>query len=357
MEVSEVTRLAQWFTDNSSEVRSDYQELIKVLDHNARQTQKLPFSEHVAQLSRSLINMPTKELSLLQYRVLESLHVDSFIGKKGSDWVYHLVRDTSFDPSTLLEKIQSTLNYLEDAERLLRDFSSVASEIGFKEPVVEEDEASYIVNVIFKDDASIRNVVEWKDTAKDWDLIIGSVAGLVDEKPEEVKVIGASNGSIVLTLAATYSVVKLLAMISKNVASIANDYLDFRIKLHALEQSKFMTATMKKELIKQEESLRKESKEQVLKEVKEAVPNAAPEALTKFDKGLDNFIDFGEKGGGVDFVSPPELDENHEDYDPDMAQQFEDVRNLIIEYQSEVQRAKLLTDQSDESDSDEQVEE
>jgi hypothetical protein len=208
----------------------------------------------------------------------------------------------------------------------------------------------YVFNVIFKEDAAIKNVKDWKKTASDWELIIGGVTAVAGEKPEDVAVVGVQNGSIIYTLCATPIVTKILATISKHIASIANDYLDFELKREEIRRSRMMSDAIEKDLKRQEDERRATGKARILDEVKEIVPHATPESIAKLEKAVDRHIKFSEEGGDIDFILPPELDQESDDYDGDLAQTVNDVWGLIQDYRSEVQKKKLLTYVEDEED-------
>ena len=111
-----------------------------------------------------------------------------------------------------------------------------------------------------------------------------------------------------------------------------------------------MSDTIEKDLKRQEDERRSSGKTAILEAVKEIVPNAKPEEIAKLEKAVDRHIKFSEDGGDVDFVLPPELDADDEEYDEDLAQTVNDVRELIQDYRTEVQKTKLLTYVEDDED-------
>ncbi|MCY4347934.1 MAG: hypothetical protein OXC17_14260, partial [Aestuariivita sp.] len=124
------------------------------------------------------------------------------------------------------------------------------------------------MNVIFQNEAVIRNVRDWKRTAADWELIMSSITSACGERPEEVEVVGAQNGSIIITLCASVVVTKMLATISKHIASIANDYVNFQKNREELQQSRMLSEVIARDLTKQEEQRRKNGKIGILKVVR-----------------------------------------------------------------------------------------
>lgn len=355
MEVSQVVQLADWLKKNLNDVEPKYSALVSVLQNNSQQPTQQPVTKPLKDLTRALADMPTSELSSLQLGVLEQLDVDNLIGRRGKAWVNRRVRATTYDPATTFQAIQEAHQKLEQAKQRLEDFKTSANRIGFKDSDAIDAPTPYVFNVIFQEGAAIKNVRDWKKTANDWELIIGGVAAVAGEKPDDVAVVGAQNGSIIYTLSATPIVTKILATVSKHIASIANDYLDFELKREELRRSRMMSDAIEKDLKRQEEERRENGKLQILDAVKLIRPNATPEELAKLEKAVDRHITFSEQGGEVDFVLPPQVNENDEDFDEDLAQTVDDVRELIKDYRAEVQKTKLLThveDEDDEEDDD-----
>ncbi|MCA9161114.1 MAG: hypothetical protein KDA72_22440, partial [Planctomycetales bacterium] len=307
-------------------------------------------TQPLKELSQELASMPTTELSNLQLSVLEELGVAILVGKQGRAWINRRVRATTYDPATTFQTVQKAHEKLIEAKRLLNEFKGAASKVGFKEDVRLDAPTPYVFNVIFREDAAIKNVRDWKKTASDWELIIGGVTAVAGEKPEDVAVVGAQNGSIIYTLSAAPIVTKILATVSKHISGIANDYLDFQLKREELRRSQMMSQAIEQDLKRQEGERRANAKEQIVEAVKAIVPDAKPEDLTKLGKAIDRHIVFSEQGGDVDFVLPPRLDENDKDYDDDLAQTVDDVRKLIQEYRAEVQKTKLLTHVEEDED-------
>ena len=355
MEVTQVIQLAEWLDENLKEVAPAYQTLVSVLQHNSQQAHRQQVTPPLKQLTRALDGMNTTELSALQLDVLGKLDVQNLIGQQGKVWVNHHVKSTSFDPATTFKTVVSAQQRLLEAQRLLRGFKSASEEVGFTDSSVVDAPTPYVFNVVFREDASIKNVKDWKTTANDWELIIGGVASVAGEKTEDVAVVGTQNGSIIFTLSATPLVTKILATVSKHIASIANDYLDFELKREELRRSRMMSEAIEKDLNRQEEERRTRGKAQIIEAVKGIVPNATPEELAKLEKAVERHIKFSENGGDVDFVLPPELDHEDGDYDEDLAQTVDEIRDLIQDYRAEAEKTKLLTLVNEDEEDDETV--
>ena len=338
MEVQEVISLADWFNENLDQAINAHTSLVNVLRHNAQQANKQPVQELLEDLVRVLAAMPTEQLSLLQLRVLEKLEVSDLIGKRGAKWIEKTVKTETYDPATAFQLAADANSKLQQAKAQLDSFGSAASAVGFVRSDFDEETDHLLINIIFQNDASIANVRDWKKRSAEWEQIIAGLAAAVGEKPEDVTVAGFSNGSIILTLAATAAVTKLLAMISKHIVGIAHDILSVRIKVEELRQARMMTKNMQTEFNNLEKTRRDTGKAEIAEEIDRALPNLEPEVRTKLNKSIDKALAFGEAGGEVDFVLP----DREEDGEAEVVEAFDEIRTLVEDQQRVRQAVKLL---------------
>ncbi len=342
MDVSEIVRLAEWFRENTKQVETLYLDLVSVLQNNAQQSAQMPVKAALDSLSKALAEMPTQELSTLQMRVLDKLGVAELIGKAGESALNTKVRATTYDPATTHSSIASDAQSIEEAQRRLLALKNSAEALGLKSELKSDTIDSYTINVIFQGQASIENVRDWKKSAAEWELIMSGVAGVAGERPEDVRVLGTANGSIIFTLSASSLVTKILATISKHIAEIANRYLDFQLKRESLDRSRMLTKVMKDELLRQETESRSTGQRKIIEAVKKIVPSASPEALSNLELAVSKQIAFSEQGGDVDFIPPNNIDEDSDSYDKALAIDVANIRKLIEEYQTVKQQVKLL---------------
>ena len=89
------------------------------------------------------------------------------IGKHGKAWINNCVKTMTYDPATTFQSIQQGQQKLEETQTLLREFRTSSKNIGFQD--VDETGVSglYFFNIIFQNEATIRNVRDWKKAATD----------------------------------------------------------------------------------------------------------------------------------------------------------------------------------------------
>lgn len=350
MNVSELERLAVWYVDHYSQLSSLYNNLLSPIRHNASEAGKQPVESQLVALLDYLQGMTFENLSLQQLRLLSNLGVDQFIGRDGALYVEGSVRTAEYDPATAVNRINDALSKLSEAHSGFTQYEGALEALGCVNADAQEEHESIIIRVGFQNDASIENVTDWKESAKDWYEIIRGLAMAAGEAPEDTKIIGASTGSIILILAGTLSVTTLLALISKNIASVASDVIGIKNQVEDLRHKKWLSAAMEREFKKKEDSLKGAALKNILGLIKKRLPNLDGEKVTALEGSIKKLLSFNEKGGNVDFVAPEtkdNTDEEIQDGNEERLNALTGVLAVIRDYQATREKLKLLTDQSE----------
>ena len=342
MEVSQIVQLSDWLEKNLRAALTVSQSRIAgIMLSSQQQLEPQPVTELLKELSRALANMQTSELSRLQFGVLEKMDVAYLVGDQGAAWINQQVEEMT-SPTATFQAVFQGLNELESALHRLNRFKISASKIGFQYTNEVDALASCVFNVVFQKGTSIKNVRDWKQSASNWEFIISSVAAVVDERPEDISVVGTQNGSIILTLSATPIFTKILATVSKHIASIINDQLDFQLKREELRRSRMMTDVIEKEFAKMEVDRNSTQIKKILAAVKNSFDKQDPEAIAKLEGAVDRLIKFFTEGGEVEFVSLPNLNKKGKEYDKDFATIVDDLKKLIYNNRLGINRLYLL---------------
>ena len=339
MDVQEIIRLANWFDENTGKAISAYIDLAEVLQNNAQQSHQLPIQEPLETLISILNQMPTQRLTQLQHNLLSTINVDHVIGKLGANWIEETVKTHTYDPATAFETVRISLSRLQDAKMQINAFRTAAAEVGFVPNKITENDKEIKISIIFRADVTISNIRDWKTTAADWEKIFHGLAVVVNDKPEDVKVVGFESGSFILTLVATPAITKLLAMISKHITGIAQDIILIKIKLEELKQLKLTTKVMEKEFEMMEKDRNKKGREAIMSELNRQFPDLDHETKNKVGMSIDKVITFAQAGGEIDFSVP---DNSSEDENDTPRVEIQEIRELIEEHNKLKQRVKLL---------------
>lgn len=358
MNVLELLELANWFNSNYSDLSKKYLAVQRVLQNNVNQGAQQPLEEPLNDLIEFLASMRLGELNIQQLRFLDQQGVANLIGHDGVEFVKRTVMTTTYDPATSLTEIQDASSKIGKANQKLVQYQGAVDELGIRPETFGSAEDEIVVRVGFRNEASIEHIEGWRTSANDWYHIIRGLSMLVGESPENTRVIGASNGSIILILATTATVSGLLAMISKHVTGIAKDVLSVQVAREELRSKRLLNDVMEAELTKQINEKREERLSAINKELAGMIPGKSKGDInTALEKSIDKLVEFGEKGGDVDFVAPPipEKEENEDQegfaegaIDEKTLKELEEVRRLISDYQEERETVKLLEDNSSE---------
>lgn len=139
----------------------------------------------------------------------------------------------------------------------------------------------------------------------------------VGEPPQSVKVVGASNGSVIVTLTAVASVTIVLAIIAKNAGRVASEVLSIANDIEDFRHKKRLNTIIEDELKRQQTFVQDTGTEDTIAEIKSAVSlQIEHETEAVLRKSVSKYFDFYAKGGDVDFIPPrhlPEPDEENED--------------------------------------------
>ncbi len=84
------------------------------------------------------------------------------------------------------------------------------------------------VNIHFKEEASINDFVEMKSSSDNWVIITRGLTGIYGEDPSKIKIVAVENGSIILKLAASSYLVKLITQIISNVVRATTDVINLK---------------------------------------------------------------------------------------------------------------------------------
>lgn len=345
MNVNELRQLAEWFISNYPKLSSLYGNLIGPIQHNASQPNKQPVEGQLELLIAFLNEMNFEELSLQQLKMLANFGVDKYIGAFGASFVSSVVRTSNFDPATAAGKISEASNKINEAQSGFSAYLAALKSLAIIERVDGSDGKTIIIRVGFQNEASIDNVTDWKESAKEWHDIIRGLALACDEAPEDTKVVGASTGSIILILAGTYPVTRLLALISKHIASVAKDIVEISNQIEDLRHKKILNKVIETEF----KNIQKEKKDKALREIvddiKKETSTLDGEKITGLEGSIKKLLSFNEKGGNVDFVAPEtETDDLHSPADDKgIISALGEARTEIREYQNVREQLKLLT--------------
>ncbi|SNR54885.1 hypothetical protein [Puniceibacterium sediminis] len=253
MEVSQVINVADWYLDVIPNINKRYNALKKKLDHNASQPQKEPLRDELEGLIKDLDAMQFDLLTNEELDLLQSLEALQYLGHQGALFVTKTVQTSQFDPASAASDIGEAFRALNTIQTKFDQARAQLRELGLEKYSDEGELVDLpLIRVRFKDGAGVDDVALLRKWIGDWYDISRGAAMAVGETPQTVKVVGASNGSVILTLGTIASVTMILAVIAKNAGRIANEYLSIANDIEDLRQKKRLNKVIEDALIEQQ---------------------------------------------------------------------------------------------------------
>jgi hypothetical protein len=335
MNIIEIYNLGLWFKEHGEIAEQFYRSL------SSEQIRQLRSFDDDGQNTffKPLEKIPTEKLSLQQIEILKTLDVYRFVGFEGSKLIKETISLNSNNVGGLSSHFGRHADSLRQAHQKLYSLYKSIDELGLQTDLLGASNKKPTVRVIFKSNSSINNIKDWKDQSKLWHDTIRGITLSIDEAPEEVKVIGASTGSLILILTGTAVFTGLLASIMKDITSVAKNTIAVKIAWEDYKQKAMVTDEMKSQHNTLIENQEKEGKKKVIEGIIEQLPqDINGEQKNALENSIDNIFEFTENGGDLDFVGALTNDPENGELD----KKFNDARNSIKEFQKERNTMLLL---------------
>ena len=215
-----------------------------------------------------------------------------------------------------------------------------------------EEADEVMIRVTFAGQASMKNVVDFKKWGNIWHEIGRGIAMAHDAPPEDIKVIGATKGSVIIELATNPAIATTASAIIFFALKLAEKVLDIKKKAEELKNLKLKNKKLARDLEKEAENEKKDGIEEICNKLVVDLKinsNGDGEKINALNKAVKDLINFVEYGGEVDFIMP---DEEHDEDEgaEENKQEYEILRNTIQEIRQLENKLKLLEATSDGND-------
>ncbi len=322
MQVQELFDLTNWVQKEivNPGVITLYQNLLSVLSQNAQPSQtKLPFEEQKQALFSALQAVQLSDLSYGQLELLRTLGIANNVANEGINSIEDILFRNVLDIATTINKITASIAELNNGVQWATQVKASLTTI-ITEDILREESDGVLMRVHFQRDAHLSNLTEFKDWGKAWYDIGRGIAMANDAAPEDVKIVGASKGSIIITLLSTYSIAKTTSAIILEALKVAEKIYDIKKAAQEVRALKIGNNAAEKALEKDAETTKEAGiKEIMASAIKLIGINKANEGekISTLENSVKKLVDFIEKGGEVDFIIPDEaLDETNNENDP-----------------------------------------
>lgn len=270
------------------------------------------------------------ELTNEQVRFLDCIGIGPYLGAEGASGVEDILIRNPLDLATVASRLTERLESIRDgigrSDRLAQDLQGCV--------VVSESLGDGIlIRVKFAGDASVENVVDLKDWSNVWHGIVRGITMAHGASPEEIRVIGASQGSLIIDLAGPETFAITVTGIVFGALRVAEKVVQIRKQAQEVKGLKLSNQKIAKELESEAKKVEASGAEEVTAEFTAKLnldPAKSGDAITALGRAISDLVRFLRQGGEVDCVLPEQTEEE-ESQSPDrqeLAQNLHQIREL-----------------------------
>lgn len=336
MQVEELYDLTSWIQAEiiDKQIAQKYQQLHKVLQVNTQPNQqKQPFEEQKEQLIEALQSVALVELSNGQIEVLKEIGIADNIGQDGIDLLEDILFRNALDIAHAAERVQQSIQKINEGIEWSQQTRSLLNKIITTEEVTEIGNA-VLLRVHFTREAHLSNLTELKDWGKTWWDIGRGIGMAHGQAPEDIQVVGASKGSLIVSLLSAYSIAKTVSSIVMDALKIADKMYEIKKKAQEVRALELKNDEAEKSLMAAAEVEKQNGVEKIIdKNINEIGLDRKAEGdkVNELSSAIKKMVDFIDKGGEIDFVMPDEK-ETEEGEEPDQnAQERDALRRMFQE--------------------------
>lgn len=346
MNVSELFDLTNWINTyiRKPDLVSKYTALQSALQTYAQPNQRgHSFEAERKDLIEFIKDIPSHSLTKHQLEFLNSIGIGNYISSEGvayiEDILYKNVIDVADSAAKVAKIVESINNGLSRTEQIQTGLSECVE--------IEEYEAKgdVLIRVTFTGEASLKNVSDFKEWGKIWYEIGRGIALAHDKTPEDIRVIGATKGSIVIELAALATIAGTTSYIIMEGLKVAEKVLDIRKKAEELKGLKLKNSALAQDLEKCADDEKAEAVESITKDAASKLkinPKKDGDKISALNKSVKLLLDFVENGGEVDFVMHNDPDSDEEDQA--LVEELKSLRDNFSEIRLLEDKIKALED-------------
>ena len=286
--------------------------------------------------------MDLTELNKEQLAFLEKIGIGDNIGKNGVEKIEDILYKNAIDIAAAHKKIQEMYQSLSQG---IARIKKIEEGLGQVLEDIEEVEITegVLIRIVFTRESSIETVSDFKKWGEIWYNIGRGISMAYKKTPEDIKVVGAGKGSIIIDLATVYVLAKAFASIVQFILDSIKKYLDIRLKIKQLKELDIKEEELSP-VVEAVGKIKEESIEKIVKKilkdsnaVKEKNHGEIESALKK---SVTELFDFIKGGGDIDFVLPEVYEESDD--------KEKKLKSMIKEIRKSEERIKQLTQKKEE---------
>ena len=316
MDTLQLYRLAIWHQENikNRNFISSYDQFISwcnecVTNRNTHNYYHI-FSRNLKAIKDKTLelhnSLDIKYITSQERNILDKLNISDFVLQSPID-TYDRVANNGNGISSLISILTEQRDNLTRAENYFQQTSTMYSEIFEYTPEQYfnfEDEN--VIKIKFKDNAAISNVSDLKFWAEKWYKISRGFSGVVDGSPEDFKVSGAANGSIVFDIVINNEIMKVFLESITSIAETTTAYFGLKALLQQMKGNSENNNSEEEKISEIiEKTISSKIEQQIELSIKKmtdtgVIKNNSPEIINNFKMSLDETRVFLEKGGSFE---------------------------------------------------------
>ncbi len=307
MNISELYQLTNWIEGHNENaiIQHDYERLIEAIQDNYGNSQ--PFEQQKDSLFATLKSISFEELSNEQIKFLENINITENLGLPAIKRIKDVLYINAIDRETARNKISEML---EEVRGGIDRLNSIKNNL---EGLVDEEQYELdnevLMRVGFMGSVSMNNIEDFKKLGTLWFDIGRGIAMAQGKSPKDIKIIGATKGSVILELILDVGLVSSFMLIIKQGLTITEKIYNIK-KIKAEAKLAEMNLEHFDEKIKEiTESTIANIFGALIKELKLDSGNQG-DKKTALEKSITKLVDFLTRGGDVDFVLKAENEED-----------------------------------------------
>lgn len=341
MDLVELGELIGWIEEHieNADIQASYEGLRDVLQNNAQGGQQQPIEPQKDALIEAVQGPQLEILSQEQSDMLGRMEIGPFVGPRAVAMIEDVLFRNALDIPTAAQRMDEAAQSL---ARGIQRKENIKDGLADMIEVSDRGPTGVLIRVTFTHDASIANVTDLKDWSDRWHDIARGIAMLHDRAPEDIVVVGASRGSLILDLSVNATIIATtLTAILLRALQVAERIVDIKMKAQALRTMQLRNDQIAQDL---EDEARQEKDSAAEAIVKDLVQEQGADGSRRGDKvpalkkSVQELLAFLERGGEVDCILPPD----DEGSDSDDVEAPEGAREQINELRSTVQEIRRL---------------
>ena len=331
MNVEELFALNAWIDREIGEKRvvKRYQALHNILNQNAQPNQaKQPFEQQKSELINILRDIDLPRLTIDQLNFLENLGIAQHVGEHGISEIEDILVRNPIDVATAASRIAEIVKRLSQG---VEKSNQIKAGLSGCVELTPTEVGEILVRVSFSGNASMTNIVDFKKWGADWHDIGRGIAMVHGVAPEDIRIVGAKKGSIVIELVVVYVVAMTVSTIILQALKVAERVLDIKKKAEEIRGMRLSNDKIEHELDQEAETEKAKGIERITAEVVKKLGKKAGQEgdqIKALETSVKKLIGFVEKGGEVDCVVPEEKKPEGEETadDKERARQLNELR-------------------------------